>query len=203
MALIQAACRGDLDAICQLALSNMLVVDEFDETGKTALMHAAGLNNTLLVSSLLAFGADPKRVDGAGCSPLTYAAASGSLDIAKTLVNAGAEVGYICISKAHNLEMLQYLLSHPKITNLNKIINTLGTPVLFEFLQVDTEEQLEMLREVLKHGADPNGANADLETPLQFTTKIMVEMSLADDKAEQVYWNSKALRMLEYFGATQ
>jgi ankyrin repeat protein len=55
-------------------LLNKIYIDQFDATGTTALHHAVMASNTEIVEYLLDNGADPKRLDQIGRSPLCLAA---------------------------------------------------------------------------------------------------------------------------------
>jgi len=86
-ALIAAALRNDAHAVhAVLADSPGLIRDPHP------LLAAAVRGNAQATTLLLAAGADPRRVDGEGISPLHRAVQAGSVAVADLLIAAGAEV---------------------------------------------------------------------------------------------------------------
>ena len=68
------------------------VQGDFPNGGLTALHHAARDNGVETVEALLALGADPNILDPQGISPLRVAATNENLDIAKILIEGGADL---------------------------------------------------------------------------------------------------------------
>ena len=68
------------------------VQGDFPNGGLTALHHAARDNGVETVEVLLALGADPNILDPQGISPLRVAATNENLDIAKILIEGGADL---------------------------------------------------------------------------------------------------------------
>ena len=68
------------------------VQGDFPNGGLTSLHHAARENGVETVEVLLALGADPNILDPQGISPLRVAATNENLDIAKILIEGGADL---------------------------------------------------------------------------------------------------------------
>jgi uncharacterized protein len=68
------------------------VQGDFPNGGLTSLHHAARENGIETVSVLLALGADPNILDPQGISPLRVAATNQNLDLAKILIEGGADL---------------------------------------------------------------------------------------------------------------
>lgn len=68
------------------------VAGDFPNGGLTALHHASRENSIETVEVLLALGADPNIPDPQGISPLRIAAANANLDLAKVLIQGGADI---------------------------------------------------------------------------------------------------------------
>lgn len=88
-ALLVAVREGSMSALRVLLAAPRLRVDAAAPNGNTALMLAAYKRNGAAVDLLLAKGA---AVDGAGWTPLHYAAASGDAGIATILLERGARI---------------------------------------------------------------------------------------------------------------
>ena len=68
------------------------VAGDFPNGGLTALHHASRENAIETVEVLLSLGADPNIPDPQGISPLRVAAANANLDLAKVLIEGGADL---------------------------------------------------------------------------------------------------------------
>jgi ankyrin repeat protein len=88
----RAAREGDLTRVQEL-LAARYSVNRFDELGKTPLHYAAAGEHFAVVDALLAAGADVNARDEKviGETPLGECAASCSYEMAKRLVDAGAD----------------------------------------------------------------------------------------------------------------
>jgi len=119
-AMIEAARRGDIEAV-NAALSSGAVVDAEDHhTGLTALYMAVSCNHLEIVSMLLAAGANMDPPTETRRPILGLAARKGYLKIAKILVEAGADLettnfqGHTAMDEAvwkERAEVVEYLLS--------------------------------------------------------------------------------------------
>jgi hypothetical protein len=77
-----AADRGDVEAIKRLLAAPATRVDEPDDSGRTALLHAVLAHQVAAVRALLDAGADPERADEAGLTPRAAAQAGSNAEIA-------------------------------------------------------------------------------------------------------------------------
>jgi ankyrin repeat protein len=64
----------ETEIINSLLRNKSIPIDQCDANGTTALNHAIMASNTTVVRYLLDNGADPKRLDQIGCTPLHVAA---------------------------------------------------------------------------------------------------------------------------------
>ncbi len=74
-------------------LKQPINIDQQDLNGKTALIHSILNNQNQSVELLLNAGADPNVADNEGMSPLAYAVQLGNEDIARMLIENGADFG--------------------------------------------------------------------------------------------------------------
>jgi ankyrin repeat protein len=129
-------------------------------TNTVALLEAAQAGDAVLVRSLLNQGADPNERAGTGKfddPPLAYAVRSGSLDCARALIEAGADVnaelGYQCIAaRSPEVTMLRLLLNAGADPNWSDEHTTLSETLARE--PVDISNAAAMLRELRTRGAD-------------------------------------------------
>ena len=89
--LLEAAQRGQTDALKKLMLAGASVSDR-DDDGNTALSLAASAGRIDAVNALLSARADVNAENRAGDRPLMSAAARGHVDIVKGLLGQGADV---------------------------------------------------------------------------------------------------------------
>jgi ankyrin repeat protein len=66
--------NNETEIINLLLKNKQIQIDQCDANGTTALNHAITESNTTVVRYLLDNGADPKRLDQIGCTPLHVAA---------------------------------------------------------------------------------------------------------------------------------
>lgn len=89
--LIDCVFRNDIRAASVLT-SQQDEIDERDDSGRTALIHAAIDGKLPFIELLIESGADVNARDESGYSPLHYAAQGQFVDIAKLLIANGARV---------------------------------------------------------------------------------------------------------------
>ena len=77
---------------CQAFLKSGADVNEADEDGCTALMHAARFGHSDCLTLLLTEGATANALDKKGVDALYYASVSNSPDCVQLLIEAGADV---------------------------------------------------------------------------------------------------------------
>jgi uncharacterized protein len=199
-ALITASRSGNLDAVKTL-LDHGAPVNAWDaQANQTALMWAIREHHSDVVQLLVSRGADvkarttvvvnfpaetgnlegvgraqnlPKGVAPGGMTPLLYAAREGSLDVARILVAAGADVSVaeanqtsplqVAILNGH-VDVANFLLG--KGANVNAADGFGRTPLwsAIDYRNLDTPDKtetdrgpmLDLVRALLDHGADPN-----------------------------------------------
>lgn len=175
-ALIVAAGRGDAAAVRTL-IAGGASVDARDGQGRTALLaatHAPPGLGTEAAKLLIDAGADVNAKDAIEDSPYLYAAAEGRDDILRMTLVAGADLdstnrygGTGLIPAAHHghLEAVRILLGTP----IDKDhVNKLGWTALLEavILGDGGRTHTEIVRELVRSGANVNIADRDGVTPL-------------------------------------
>lgn len=153
------------------------VTPDHTEDGSTPLMHAAAAGRLDEVRSLLKSGADVNQKQILGITALMCAAGAGHLNVVKALLEAGADPNALG-GLGHPRVILSVLTVAMNRHNKNRmeIIDTLiaagakvNPPPSFPESPLDAmviERDLEMIRALLKRGADPNWENEIGRTPL-------------------------------------
>ena len=90
--LAAAASAGNLYALRRLLEAGAEVDGRADRAAMTALMVAAGKESLAVVDALLEAGANPKLRTSSGFTALMHAVHEGRLELARRLIDAGAEV---------------------------------------------------------------------------------------------------------------
>jgi uncharacterized protein len=181
--LMTAALSGKADAV-RLLLTRSATVDTKEPyRGQTALMWAAAEGNTAAVDVLLEAGADLKLKSSGGFTPLLFAVRNAHIATAVTLLKRGANVNDVAPDGSSALsiatvnaffELASVLLEHganpnlpdPRASPLHTVAwlrrpgadgaagvgNTpVGTPQ-----QTGKVTTIELARQLLEHGANPN-----------------------------------------------
>ncbi|WP_150271463.1 ankyrin repeat domain-containing protein [Paenibacillus tepidiphilus] len=172
--LITAAERGDTAAVMK-ALEQGADINGQDERGRTAVLAATHGNKPETVKALIEAGADLNLRDNRSDNPLLYAGAEGMPEIVRLAVEAGADTsltnrygGTALIPAADrgHVEIVQYLLEHSDV-DVNHINNLDWTALLEAVILGDGgERHTEIVRLLIRHGADVNLADKDGVTPL-------------------------------------
>ena len=181
--LMTAALSGKADAVRLLLIHGAKVDAKEQYKGQTALMWAAAEGNAGAVDVLLEAGADLKLKSAGGFTPLLFAVRNAHVDTAATLLKHGANVNDVAPDGSSALsiasvnaffELASVLLDHganpnlpdPRGSPLHTVAwlrkpgadgaagvgNTpVGTPQ-----QTGTVTAIELARQLLAHGANPN-----------------------------------------------
>lgn len=140
-ALLWAAHWDDLDTV-DLLLRAGANVNAAEDQGVTPLVLACENGSAAMVAKLLAAGANPNAAQASGVSPLMTAARTGNVSIVKTLLAHGADV--------------------------NPAIPATGQTAL---MWATAERHLDVMRELIKAGADVRVPSKIGFTPLLFATR--------------------------------
>lgn len=169
-ALTWAVLEHDFPKTIKLLLQHGAKVDEKNHDGITPLMWAAALGLKKSVKLLLEQKADPNLLDNKGRSAFAWAVRNGHTDIAYLLLDSGNKgrrkhVTYIPEMLYFNLpEKFEY---HGKKLELEKAINYMGdTPLLLAI----TTDNLPLVKEIIRAGANVNTADPDGVTPLMWAS---------------------------------
>jgi len=174
LALIEAAGRGDLDAV-ETLIRTGASVKERDAQGRTALLAATQGDRIEVARALIAAGADVNAKDRIEDSPYLYAGAEGRNEILKMTLAAGADLrsvnrygGTALIPAAHHghPETVRILLG----TAIDKDhVNKLGWTALLEAIILGDggPTHTEIVRLLVEAGANVNLADREGATPLR------------------------------------
>jgi len=142
--------RNVLEAIHQSNIENLssLIdansIENSDKDGRTALLHAVLSKNLKVMKYLITLGCQINVSDKNGWSPLHYAAQSGNLEMAQILIDSKIQVD---------------MVDHYGNTALGRaVFNSKGDG--------------EMIKLLLKNGADPNLSNNAGISPLKLANTI-------------------------------
>ncbi|MDW0110884.1 ankyrin repeat domain-containing protein [Sporosarcina aquimarina] len=173
--LVEAANQQDTKRVKELIEQNTELNTQ-DSEGRTALMIATYNNDAPTVKALLDAGADVDIQDNMQNNCFLYAGAEGYIDIMRFANEAGADVtltnrygGVAVIPAAErgHVEMVEALLNETKV-DVNHV-NDLGWTALMEAVVLSDGgvQHQEIIKILLKHGADQSITDKDGITPLQ------------------------------------
>ncbi|MFH0837661.1 MAG: ankyrin repeat domain-containing protein [Patescibacteria group bacterium] len=171
----QAAEWGDIEAIDKFLAEGKTVNDQIP-SGWTPLMSACVSLHPAAVTHLLEKGADTELKNNKGNTALTLTAYGNNWKVAKALTEKGADINVkdsdgetpiVIAVRDHSLELVKVLLEAG--ANANDI-NEYGEPLLSSGLSdyegQELVENLDMVKLLIKYGADVNGEDTLGQTPL-------------------------------------
>ena len=153
--LMLAASNGHYEVI-KLLIDNGANIKLKDSYGTTALIVASTSGNTEIAATLIDLGADPLLKDTSGGSALSNATFFGHTETVKTLLKG---VKILPDADGQELLMLSAGLGHIEIANAlfdkGVTANARGTDRHTAILAATAFNRVEMVKLLLKHGADP------------------------------------------------
>ena len=158
-ALFYAVGSGDIYSV--LALLDAQEINKPNTAGITPLIHAITSNNPEIVDTLLAYGADPNRIDNAGFTPLMHTI--------RVSFQSGNNLDYY----AHSIALLLSYKANPNIQH-----GTNGSTVLMDAIQYGGDKAAEIVKLLLSAHADYHIKNNNQQTALtiaqnnRFTTIV-------------------------------
>ncbi len=170
--LVFAARQGDIESV-KVLLEHGAEVNGQTEGGWTALLAAVQNRNYKLAQLLLEHGADPKIQNKGGWSPLYLATDNRNIEggdyptrkadmdhlaIIELLIERGADVN----TRMHSSTETRTIFTHQWLYEDG------ATP----FLRAAQSSDIELMRVLLEHGADPKLATDDGTTPLMVASGI-------------------------------
>ncbi|WP_432352884.1 ankyrin repeat domain-containing protein [Sporosarcina sp. A2] len=175
MDLLDAADQRDTEKVKELIEQNA-DLNAQDNEGRTALMIATYNHDPYTVNALIDAGADLSIQDNMQNNCFLYAGAEGYLDILQLAIEAGADTtitnryggtALIPAAERGHIEIVEELLKKTDV-DVNHV-NRLGWTALMEavILSDGGVAHQEIIKVLLKHGADPLIADKDGVTPLQ------------------------------------
>lgn len=173
--LLEAANAEDVEKVKEL-IEQQVDLDATDEEGRTALMIATYNNDVHTVKALLDAGADVDIQDEMQNNCFLYAGAEGYIDILRLANDAGADptitnryggTALIPASERGHVEMVEVILNETKV-DVNHV-NRLGWTALMEAVVLSDGgiQHQEIIKILLRHGADQSIADNDGITPYQ------------------------------------
>lgn len=164
--------QKDLEKVKAAAESEL---DKQDSQGRTPLMLAAYNHDFEMARVLIEAGADVNKQDDMQNSPFLYAGAEGYIGILKLCIGANADTkvtnryggtALIPASERGHAEAVKVLLEETDV-DVNHV-NNLGWTALLEaiILSDGGKNQTEIVRLLVKHGADVNIADKNGDSPL-------------------------------------
>ena len=187
--LVDALRQGQADQVRKLTLAEPNLLESRGELGFTPLMFAALLGDEATLRVLLEAGADVHATNDQGGQALFYAA--NDLQKIRPLVEAGADVNhatkfghtpiYTAVRSAYSLDEVHYLIEHGATVNIQSRFGVTLLSVAASTGNVD------MVRMLIEHGADPLKNNRPTKVTFDDGTKIGLLVSEGSplDKAIQ------------------
>lgn len=172
--LVDAAHDGDHAAAMRLIESGA-DVNATSPDGTTALHWAIHTGDRELAARLIAAGADATAANYYGATPLAEAAIEGDAEIIGLLLDAGAEVDELnadgqtplmVVARSANVDAAQLLIARG--ANVNAVEEWRGQTAL---MWASAQNQPEMTRLLLEHGADPNARSVENNHERQITAE--------------------------------
>ena len=175
--IVAAAAQGN-EAMVQLLLSHGAAVDSLESgTGRTALSYAVQKGFMTVCRTLVAHGADVNAKDKSGSTPLQTAIGNGHLSAAEFLITNKAQINVSSFDgmtpllssiMGGNMELVELLLNNHADAN-----QEIGPPKklhspLWWAIEYKRQPVVQLL---LDHGAKPNEADSNGDTPLVKATK--------------------------------
>jgi ankyrin repeat protein len=189
----KACINGDLDTVKMLLPENVnyCINYEISMDGETPLILTILNKHTAIVKLLLDNNADPNLKSDVGpftskkffegtwsTAPLDSAASKGVIEIAKSLIDYGADLnclydsGFTALyiaTACRDTAMVEFLLRQGANPNLFRPSGVLSNIPLFCAAR---DREIEILKLLLKYGADINATNQDNENALFWTWSI-------------------------------
>ena len=188
--LVDAVRQGQVDRVRNIIAGDPGLLESRGEWGFTPLMLAAFLGDQPMLSLLLEAGADVQATNDVGGQALFYAA--NDLKKMRLLVEAGADVNhatrfghtplFTAVRSAFSLDEVRYLIEHGAKVNIH---SGFGVTPLSVAAQTGN---IELVRLLIKHGADPTIDNKPSKVELDdgTTESLMLAGGSALDKAINV-----------------
>ena len=177
-ALVEAARRDDAAAALAL-IAGGADVNAPASDGTTALHWAVHHDDVPLIDALLKAHAHARVVNDYGASPMSEAAGFGDTAVIEKLLKAGADVesanadgqsALMIIARTSNVEAARLLIRHG--ANLNAVEKWRGQSALH---WAAAQSQPAMVKELLRHHADPNARSVVNEGLRQVTSEPRVQ----------------------------
>jgi ankyrin repeat protein len=173
-ALLRAAERGDADAVA-VALRAGADIEARDERDRTALLLAATHDHVPVAHVLVAMGADPDALDDRHDTPWLVTGVTGSVAMLEALLPAGPDLtirnrfGGLSPIPAAERGHVAYVRRVVRTDVDLDHVNDLGWTALLEAIILGDggEDHQEIVRILLKAGADPKIPARDGVTPLE------------------------------------
>jgi len=174
-AIIEAAEAGDLKTVQAELLRDPVLAVAANDTGDTALHHAALRRNHAMVQVLLDAGSDPDPIRGDGYRPIHLAlmnsfvvggSAADGRTIADLLLSRGARYTMFLAALDGNGEFIRGQLAHDR-SAANEEDTNHHRPISAAARRGD----IEIVRLLMEHGADPNGMVESSGTPMDVARK--------------------------------
>ena len=151
------ACQNGHSEVVQL-LVNMTEckVNILDIYGMTPLHYACDCKYIDIIKNLIVHGADPNVADSCGNTPLHNACSTGQLDIIKCL---------FAVTKCNPIDNNDGIIRTPLLSVVECDPNAKNKAGLTP-LELTSPEHSHIIKELIAHGANPNVADRDGDTPL-------------------------------------
>jgi hemoglobin len=148
--------------------------------GQTLLHDAAMAGDAELAAALIRFGADPDAKEAGGHTPL-YRASTG--DVARVLLSAGATVDVVSGptggTALHQASRRGYVSVAHALLDQGANIEARDTKQQTPLRRAVNCEQLQIVRLLVRHGADPHAADRRGVTPLDVARTAPMKQALA------------------------
>ena len=164
----EACSNNNAEKVTILLKGKAREIDAYQLDRDGSLLIAIAKENVKIVGELLKIGCNPNVTDGMKNHALVIASLKGNMQIINLLLHYGANIGEALINAiwSGNANRVEKILEFG--VNLNKVEDTIGQSALHIAIE---RKNLQIVKLLLQHNADPNLIDKLWKSPLHIAVK--------------------------------